>query len=231
MYLVSSAGRVRSTWQILNPTPNDSGYLTVSVRVDGKRKTRPVHRLVAEAFHGAPGIGQITRHLNGVRSDNRAANLCWGTGSENNADTLRHGNHQFVNRTECPKGHTYDTANTQVYQGQRRCRSCLNARGRQTGVCPRCNRTLTRSTLFRHQAVPVCPPEPGKHPRTKEPSKLQTVYELTKDVYPLRKGGRVVPNGDKTVWNNNQSMLWVNTNENPDRKFVVRPDEIVAVDE
>lgn len=60
---------------------------------------------------------------------------------------------------------------------------------------------------------------------------MQTVYELTKDVYPLRKGDRVVPNGNKTIWNNNPTMLWVNTNENPDRKFVVRPDEIVAVDE
>ena len=55
---------------------------------------------------------------------------------------------------------------------------------------------------------------------------MQTVYELTKDVFPLLKGHRVVPSGDPS----NTKMLWVNTNENPERKFVVRPEEILEVD-
>lgn len=59
---------------------------------------------------------------------------------------------------------------------------------------------------------------------------MQTVYELTKDVFPLLKGHKVVPSGDTKVWNDNPNMLWVHTNENPERKFVVRPDEILEVD-
>lgn len=166
LYSVSDWGRVRSVWQILKPTLSDSGYLTVSVRVYGKRKTRPVHRLVVETFHGHPEHGKITRHLNGIRDDNRAENLAWGTPSENNADTLLHGNHHKKKITHCPQGHLYDSENTQTYRGVfRRCRQCLNSRGRSTGVCPRCNRGLTRSTLFRHKALTECPPEPGKHPR------------------------------------------------------------------
>jgi hypothetical protein len=56
--------------------------------------TRQVHRLVCEAFHGAPKDFQVARHLNGDRRDNRASNLAWGSPEENCQDAVIHGTHK-----------------------------------------------------------------------------------------------------------------------------------------
>ena len=53
-----------------------------------------VHRLVCAAFHGPQPPGHQVRHLNGIRDDNRAANLRWGTIAENMRDKLAHGTAQ-----------------------------------------------------------------------------------------------------------------------------------------
>lgn len=69
-------------------------FVTVTVYLNGKRERRrhAVHRLVSLAFNGLPPVGlDHTRHLNGVRSDNRAANLAWGTPLENARDAMHHG--------------------------------------------------------------------------------------------------------------------------------------------
>jgi hypothetical protein len=50
-----------------------------------------VHKLVAEAFIGPCPPRHQVRHLNGICTDNRVANLCYGTCSENQADKERHG--------------------------------------------------------------------------------------------------------------------------------------------
>lgn len=67
------------------------GYFRALVVEDGKKRARPVHVLVARAFHGERPPGLQTRHLNGDRSDNRPENLRYGTGSENFGDAVVHG--------------------------------------------------------------------------------------------------------------------------------------------
>ncbi len=59
-------------------------------KVDGRfislihGKTHKVHRLIAEAFHGAPPFdGAVVMHLDENAANNRAANLQWGTQKEN----------------------------------------------------------------------------------------------------------------------------------------------------
>jgi uncharacterized protein (DUF433 family) len=105
-YEVSDLGRVRSLdrrmpnrrWPstqhtrlvrggVLKPTERSDGYLSVGLC----GKSRLVHRLVLSAFAGPCPTGQQTRHLNGCRADNRAANLCWGTPGENTSDRFAHG--------------------------------------------------------------------------------------------------------------------------------------------
>lgn len=47
-------------------------------------KNYKVHRLICEAFHGAPGVSEtVVLHLNEDALDNRPENLRWGTQKEN----------------------------------------------------------------------------------------------------------------------------------------------------
>lgn len=54
LYEVSKRGQIRSlitkNIKLLNPSTTPSGYKAVAIKVDGKRKTFLVHRLVAKAF-------------------------------------------------------------------------------------------------------------------------------------------------------------------------------------
>lgn len=56
-----------------------------------ERQQRLVHRLVLEAFGGPCPDGMECRHLDGVRTNNAASNLCWGTRQDNADDRKRHG--------------------------------------------------------------------------------------------------------------------------------------------
>ena len=76
------------------------GYPFVATIIDGKRKTKPVHRLVCSAFHGEPpNEKSVVRHLDGDKTNNDPCNLAWGTYAQNEADKRRHG------RTACGERH------------------------------------------------------------------------------------------------------------------------------
>jgi hypothetical protein len=79
-------GRLRSTSYQLSLRPGRGGY--ARVHIDGR--IRFVHQLVLEAFVGPRPSGLLTRHLNGVPSDNRLVNLAWGSSGENASDAIRH---------------------------------------------------------------------------------------------------------------------------------------------
>ncbi len=97
-YSVSNTGRVRrdkaergtQAGHILVPFIRD-GYCVLTLWKHGYLFRARVHRLVLSAFVGAPGPNQETRHLNGIRTDNRVDNLCWGTRLENVQDKVGHG--------------------------------------------------------------------------------------------------------------------------------------------
>lgn len=61
---------------------NDGGYIIIAIR---KRKFR-AHRLAWLFVHGSPPPGDID-HINGVRDDNRIANLRLATHSQNMANS------------------------------------------------------------------------------------------------------------------------------------------------
>lgn len=110
-YEASNRGRVRSIDRVVmkrlrwsaSPVPHTrkgkilshsisaKGYVRVPVRRNGKAVMMSAHQLVLLAFKGEKADGMITRHLNGVRSDNRPENLEWGTLSENYKDREKHG--------------------------------------------------------------------------------------------------------------------------------------------
>ena len=105
-YEVSNLGRV-GTWRrggarhalptqrrILKPVLNRSGYIQCTLRVDGNKFTRNIHRLVLEAFVGPCPDGMECAHNNGNRSDARLVNLRWDTRKNNHFDKIRHGTAQ-----------------------------------------------------------------------------------------------------------------------------------------
>ncbi|WP_026931183.1 NUMOD4 motif-containing HNH endonuclease [Glycomyces tenuis] len=143
-YDVADTGEVRSLLRrsprTLRPGKDACGYpLVVLTDVDGRRRTRRVHTLVAEAFHGPRPHGMQVRHLNGVPADCRAENLAWGTASENIHDQVSHSTHHHAAKTHCPAGHAYTPANTYVNKhGGRECRRCHadRERNRRAARCP-----------------------------------------------------------------------------------------------
>lgn len=63
------------------------GYL----RVHAGRGSASVHRIVWESVHGPIPVDREINHINGIKSDNRIANLELVTRGENIAHAYRHG--------------------------------------------------------------------------------------------------------------------------------------------
>ena len=78
-YIVFDDGTVYSckSKKNLKPADNGHGYLTVSICINGKPRTRYVHRLVAEAFLENPNMLPEINHKDENRGNNRLENLEW----------------------------------------------------------------------------------------------------------------------------------------------------------
>ena len=88
MYQVSDLGRVRSRksgeWKVLMARNNGTGYLLVSLYMNGKQKQYYIHRLVAQAFiQNDDDTKNQINHINEIKSDNRLWNLEYCTAQYN----------------------------------------------------------------------------------------------------------------------------------------------------
>src|SRR3990167_5147106 len=92
LYSVSSLGRVRSERiVILRGEISNWGYPQVALRKDGQYKSRTIHSLVAEAFHGPRPPKHVVNHRNGTKRDNRPENLEYVTQKGNVAHAFANG--------------------------------------------------------------------------------------------------------------------------------------------
>lgn len=86
-YEISNLGRVCSFKgkypKILKPYKNQGSYLYVILCTGGKKVTKKVHRLVAEAFVPNPENKPEVNHIDEDKENNVAENLEWITRREN----------------------------------------------------------------------------------------------------------------------------------------------------
>lgn len=130
----AGGGRLRREPRLLRQRETLNGYLQVTLHRGGQPAFFGVHRLVAMSFIGEPPPGEVVRHRDGNKTDNRLANLQYGTYSDNTLDSVAHGTHVHARKTHCLHGHPFDEANTHVHfrngRPGRKCRACGAARAR-----------------------------------------------------------------------------------------------------
>jgi hypothetical protein len=110
-YEVSDLGRIRRVGgnagarigRILNPETQRNGYVYVKLSVANTARTFRLHRVVGRAFHGEPPPERPEiNHKDGVKTNNRAANLEWTTSSANQKHAVAMG-------LQKSRGHTRST--------------------------------------------------------------------------------------------------------------------------
>lgn len=92
LYAVSNNGQVkslarkgRSSDLLLNLTPDSNGYLSVGLSKNGKKSTKRIHNLVAEAFLGPRPEGQDVCHGTSGKTVNSIDNLSYGSRRKNSS--------------------------------------------------------------------------------------------------------------------------------------------------
>lgn len=116
-YFACDNGHIWRNGRKLTAHSNGNGYLRITTSINSRVKTRYVHRMVCEAWHGLCPEGDYQcRHKDGSRNNNRPDNLCWGTRQENEADKEQHGTRLWGERMS----HSVLTADM-VGEARRRC--------------------------------------------------------------------------------------------------------------
>ena len=102
-YEVSDAGRVRNTktGHILRPGWDGGGYQHVILCLNGKHKSKLIHRLAADAFLPNPEYKRTVNHINGDKKDNRVENLEWASDSENIKHAFKTGLSHITTKQKC----------------------------------------------------------------------------------------------------------------------------------
>lgn len=105
LYLVSNIGNVKNskTQRVLSQSENGVGYLTVSLYLNGKKKTHSVHKLLAMSFlnHIPCGYEFVVDHIDNNKKNNVLSNLQIVSNRENASKDRKNGTSNFVGVSYC----------------------------------------------------------------------------------------------------------------------------------
>jgi hypothetical protein len=90
----SKTGRTGDWWPLKLRFRNGYAFVTL-YRTVGVQEHFDVHVLLMTTFIGPCPEGQLVRHLNDIRSDNRLENLAYGTQADNVNDMFRNNHAQI----------------------------------------------------------------------------------------------------------------------------------------
>jgi hypothetical protein len=165
-YIVSDRGRVASIdrsivaknrygdlvarhfkGRVLRNNITPSGYETVSLVSRGrKRYCVYIHQLVTRNFIGVIPDGLEICHNNGVRADNRLANLRYDTRSANALDRHKHGTMRMPRGEQAPSAKLNDKAVRLI----RRSKEGQRALGRKFSVSHKTIASVVRGETWKH---------------------------------------------------------------------------------
>lgn len=91
LYQISNLGRLKKETHIFKQYIDKTGYLNVILTKNKVRKTKKVHRLVAEAFIKNKNKLPIINHKDGNKKNNFVDNLEWVTYKENSIHAVKTG--------------------------------------------------------------------------------------------------------------------------------------------
>ena len=96
IYKNGSVVRFKET--VLKPCTFKKGYKMVYLSKNSKKKTKSLHRIVAEAWIENPFSKETVNHINCDKADNRVSNLEWMSNEENIKHAIENG--RYIYREE-----------------------------------------------------------------------------------------------------------------------------------
>lgn len=138
-YEASSDGRIRNriTGRILKPGVNPNGYFIVVIPDENNiRRTRLVHRLVAETFYDHTDPSLIINHIDGDKRNNHLYNLEFCTYSENNLHAYKSGLKKPIKPYNQPASKKVKIVETgEVFESISACARHINGNRRHISDC------------------------------------------------------------------------------------------------
>lgn len=107
-YWVSNKGRAYSmqSKRFIHGSPLKAGHIDVSMKRNGQRTHKYLHRMVAEAFIPNPHGFPVVRHLDNDPSNNCVDNLAWGTQLDNVHDCIQANRFRYLTKDDIAKANT-----------------------------------------------------------------------------------------------------------------------------
>ena len=158
-YLVSETGRIRRYGSDSDKAVRKhDGYFVVDLYQDGRRSTKRVNRLVAEAFIPNPDDKPEVNHKDGNKLNNNVSNLEWTTKKENCEHAWRtglvHPSRSMLGRRNPNSGRKPKRIRIvetgEIFDGLKPCEKAINGNNRHINDCLRGRQQTHRGYHFEY---------------------------------------------------------------------------------